>query len=116
MKLNTRIRIQYQKVTKEKGALASSKEWIDIGNNLASDLPKYKYCSWTNSHGSDYLISDSKMAKNKPKIIVKYDPRITSTCRVIDFKNEIYQIVGEPDNIKNSNQFMEIRLERVSDG
>lgn len=117
--MRTRIRIlkPYNSFQKEKGELANKDLWIDVGNNSLDDKPIYRYCEWTNSHGNDYLISDSKQAKNKPKIKLRYDPRITAECRILkDDDSNYYEIIGEPDNIKDKNQFMEIRLERIING
>ena len=115
--MNTRIRVLFPKETKIKGKLEKDIEWIDIGNKSVEDEPKYRYCEWKNSHGNDYLISDSKIATNKPKIKLRYDPRINSRCRILKDDDERYfQIIGEPDNINEANQWLEIRLERLTSG
>ena len=45
-----------------------------------------------------------------------YDPRITSECRLALDDNNVYEILGSPENISMRNKTMKIRLKKVTGG
>lgn len=115
--MRTVIRIQYKEIVKEKGSLNQEVKWIDIGNKLESDTPKYRHCSWKNLFGSELIQDKTIMNKAPAKVRMRCDPRINTTCRIIKEGEEIpYEIITSPDNVDDCNQIMEFRVQRMVGG
>ena len=45
-----------------------------------------------------------------------YDPRITSECRLAFDDDNVYEILGSPENISMRNKTMKIRLKKIVGG
>lgn len=46
-----------------------------------------------------------------------YRPDITSNCRIVVVEtNEVYEILGKPENIDMRNQYMQFKVQRVEGG
>ncbi len=115
--MRTTIRVQYKKNIKEKGSLKQDVIWLDIGNKLVNDEPKYRHCSWKNLFGSELIQDKTTMNKSPAKIRMRFDSRINTTCRIIKVGEEIpYEIITSPDNIDDCNQIMEFRVQRMVGG
>lgn len=112
--MRTVIRIQYKKIKREKGELLNNEVWIDIGNKSETDKPIYRHCNWKNVFGTELLQDKTVMTKAPAKVRMRYDSRINPTCRVLKEGDSIpYEIVSSPDNINDSNQLMEFRVQRM---
>lgn len=117
-RMKTKIRIQYQTISAlDENQIAPNKIWIDVGSASEGDLPKYKYCEWVNAHGNELLKPDINLARCPATVKLRYDARITGICRVLK-ENELdipYEIISI-DNIRDQNQFMEIRVQKMEAG
>lgn len=110
----TRIRVQYSKEIRKPGDLEPTVAWVDVGNNLPTDTPIYRYCSWVNAHGQDVMLNDKLLSDEVARVRMPYDPRITSKHTIIkgDDNSKRYKINGTPDNIRDENREIEFLVKR----
>lgn len=110
--LNARIRIQ-RKVTSGSGSF-KKEEWVDIGNELSSDPPRYKNAKWVGVHGSEAWIAESVQAERAATVTVRFDKRINEACRVLCGKL-VYKIVSVND-ISQYHHWLEIKVKASVNG
>ena len=110
--LNARIRIQ-SKVTSGSGSF-KKEEWVDIGNELSSDPPRYKNAKWVGVHGSEAWIAESVQAERAATVTVRFDKRINEACRVL-YGELVYKIVSVND-ISQCHHWLEIKVKASVNG
>ena len=110
--LNARIRIQ-RKVTSGSGSF-KKEEWVDIGNELSSDPPRYKNAKWVGVHGSEAWIAESVQAERAATVTVRFDKRINEACRVL-YGELVYKIVSVND-ISQCHHRLEIKVKASVNG
>lgn len=45
-----------------------------------------------------------------------YDPRVKSDCRIKLETGEVYDIIGEPEDVNRRHQFLKLKVKRVKGG
>lgn len=110
--LNARIRIQ-RKVTSGSGSF-KKEDWVDIGNELSSDPPRYKNAKWVGVHGSEAWIAESVQAERAATVTVRFDKRINEACRVL-YGELVYKIVSVND-ISQCHHWLEIKVKASVNG
>lgn len=92
--LRTQIRIQH-KVTTGSGANKTS-AWIDLGNALPTDEPKYIRSYWYPLGGAETWAAQAQQVMDAANVIIRYNSAVTSQCRVIK-DGVIYSIIAPND-------------------
>ena len=81
--LRTLIRIQRKVVTGT--GIHKTTDWIDLGNLLPTDPPRYLRCKWYPLGGTEAW-----------NVVLRYNPLITASCRLIR-GSIVYTIIGPMD-------------------
>ena len=113
--LKTKIRIQ-KEITTGTGSFAT-KSWVDLGNILPTDEPKYTPSKWVNLHGSEAWVAwvaNSVQERMGATVTIRYKANITHACRVLT-GDTVYQIVSL-DNIRQENHWLEIKVKAAVNG
>jgi head-tail adaptor len=92
--LRTIIRIQRKVVTGT--GIHQTISWIDLGNTLSTDPPRYLRCKWYPLGGSEAWIAQSVQVIDAANVVLRYNPLITASCRLIR-GNIVYTIMGPMD-------------------
>ena len=79
--LRTKIRIQYSKQTGT--GINKETEWVDLGNASSSDPPRYIMARWIAMGSLETMEANSEQAIDVGDVTVRYNPQITSQCRVL---------------------------------
>lgn len=111
VRLRTPVRVQRKKVTRESGRIDPTVDWLDLGASSPDDPPQYKRCQWTNAHGTESIRDNLVAGVLTATIIVRWDPRIDATCRVM-CDGEAWRITSV-DDVRAQHRWMEITLERT---
>lgn len=93
--LRTLIRIQ-RKVVTGTDDFDMKTEWIDLGNTLSTDSPRYLRCKWYPLGGSEAWIAQSVQVIDAANVVLRYNPLITASCRLIR-GDIIYTIIDPMD-------------------
>lgn len=110
--LNTKIRIQ-KKLISGTGSFASF-AWIDIDSDSVSDTPVYIWAKWVNVHGSESWVANSVQAEQGATVTIRYKTGVTQSCRIV-MGGTNYEIVSI-DNIRQGNQWLEIKVKAAVNG
>lgn len=85
-------------------------DWIDI---IDEDI----LCEWQNKFGNEKYQAAAINAKDPARIRLWYIPGVNATCRVVRVEDGAeFEIVGEPDDVMNRHQQLEIELKRYVSG
>lgn len=69
------------------------------------------YGSFKTFGGTDRTVDNLLTVENTANIETWFDPRIKSDCRIkVVQTGEIYDILGEPENINMQNQFLKFKV------
>lgn len=110
--LKTKIRIQRQK---KSGIGSFAKiEWVDIGNEISTDNPRYIFAKWINVHGTEAWIADSVQAQRAATLTIRYREDVDESCRVL-YDGKFYQIVSL-NNVMETGQWLEIKVKAAVNG
>lgn len=104
---NTKIEIKSLTSTRDADGFPVEK-WTNIyGAGV------YAYAKWINAFGQDVLTAQQLGAVDMATITVPYSALITSACEIYrEGDTRPYEIIGTPDNIRNRNQFIEMKIKR----
>jgi head-tail adaptor len=95
--LRTKIRIQ--KSVKGIGSF-SAVSWVDLGNNLPSDPPRYILSKWEGLKGIEMWTAESLQALDTAKITIRFKPGLNTACRILNGDTS-YQIVDLTDQTQH---------------
>ena len=73
------------------------------------------HCSFKTYGGTESVSNDVLTVEDTANIETWYRPDITSACR-IKLGAKFYDIVGEPENIEQRNQFLKFKVRGVKGG
>lgn len=74
-------------------------------------------CSWKGKGGTELEVNGVLVIKDTAEITCWYNPKIKSNSRLINLKtNEIYSVIGEPENVDGLGQYMTFKVENVKGG
>jgi SPP1 family predicted phage head-tail adaptor len=111
--LRTKIRIQHY-VKPTDGDDFSAGEWVDLGNTLASDTPRYVYCSWYPLGGSESWVANSVQVVDGANVIIRYNTDVTSKCRVV--KDGVNYDVIDPIDPTQHKQWTKFKVKAAVNG
>ena len=114
VQLRTSIRIQRRVSGRKPGEITGNIEWIDIGNASSSDPPRYIRCQWVGAHGDETFSDEALQGPHFATIRLRYDARITDTCRVL-LADVPWDIISM-DDIRQYHRWIEIKLKRKAAG
>ncbi len=81
-----------------------------VGDKIADALVR-----WENAHGPEVWDAAAVNAENPATVLARYNSTVDGTCLVK--KGSIYfEIVGDPDNIQERGEYMEMKVKRISPG
>lgn len=93
---------------------------------IISGVPKFEYKdaeepifygSFKTYGGTDQNINDVYSVKDTANIVCFYRPDIKRNCRIIRLTdNAAYNVIAEPENTDERNQFLKFKVERVKGG
>jgi head-tail adaptor len=81
-----------------------------VGDKIADALVR-----WENAHGPEVWDAAAVNAESAATVLARYNSAVDGTCLVK--KGSLYfEIVGDPDNIAERSEFMELKVKRYSAG
>lgn len=105
--MTTPTRLQTPKSGKTLGV--SKKTWEDAAGVVM--------CCWKSYGGTETTINGVLSVEDTAQITCWYRPDIRSGCRLVRLAdNAAYEIIGEPENIEQRNQFLTFKVRRVKGG
>lgn len=112
--LRTRIRVQRCIRSRPDGEIEETENWVDLGNDIGDDTPRYKRCQWIGAHGVEAWTDDALMGTQQATIRLRFDPEISLSCRVL-LGGEVWEIASV-DDVRQTHKWMELRLIRKEAG
>lgn len=73
------------------------------------------YCCFRSFGGTEKVSNDIIIIEDTAVVETWFRPDITANCRLI-VNNKTYEIISEPENIENRNQFMQFKVRAVKGG
>jgi len=71
-------------------------------------------CSWKSKGGTEVIKDGTLVIENTAEIVCWYNSKIEGDCHLLNMiTNKEYEIVGEPENIDNTNKFMKFKIRYV---
>lgn len=75
------------------------------------------YASFKTYGGTEQDVNGVYSVKDTANIVCFYRPDIKSNCRIIRLTdNAAYNVIAEPENTDERNQFLKIKVERIKGG
>lgn len=88
----------------------SIKEFKDAENPIF-------YASFKTYGGTEQNINGVYSIVDTASVVTWYRPDIKSNCRIIRLTdNAVFEVLAEPENVDERNQFLKFRVERVKGG
>lgn len=103
--LRTRITFQQPTVTKDPGG-AQKTTYINVPTNPTV------WAQWINDHGQEAVSSDAEKSVQRATVRIRHRSDIVETWQVLK-GNEPWSIISPPDNVRDLNRWIELRVERV---
>jgi head-tail adaptor len=98
-------------IIKRRACLAQDKDgypiedWDDIS---AAPLP----CKWQNAHGTEIFASSQYQERERAILTMRYNPRITTECRIYKMGDERYFEIVSVDDVDDRHAWLELAVER----
>lgn len=74
-------------------------------------------CEWQNKFGNELYQAAAINAKDPAKLRLWYIPGVDAECRIIRVEdNAEFEIIGQPDDVMNRHQQLEIEVKRYING
>lgn len=73
------------------------------------------YCCFRSFGGTEKVSNDIIIIEDTAVVETWYRPDITSNCRLV-VKGKVYEVINEPENIENRNQFVQFKVRAVKGG
>lgn len=75
------------------------------------------YGTYKTYGGTETTVNDLYSIENTAIVETWYRPDITSNCRIgVPQTGEVYEILGEPENINMQNQYLKFKVRQVKGG
>jgi len=103
--LRTKITLQSRTVTQDAGRF-SVPRWITIAA---------VWSKWINAHGNAVLQAGIEGVEAPATVLIRYRSGIDATCSVLK-SGMRYEIISEPDNIQERNEYLELKVRRMKAG
>ena len=72
-------------------------------------------CRWVNAHGREGVASDSVQTTRQATVTMRHHPSVNRACQ-IEKSGERWEIVTEPDNIRDRGTWVQFQVRAVSSG
>lgn len=87
----------------------SQKDWKDVDGTIMANFKTYG--------GTEIVNNNILSVEDTAQVVCWFRPDITSGCRVVRLTdNAIFEILGEPENIEQRNQFLSFKVRRIKGG
>lgn len=86
------------------------------GHNIETFVPDYKgKCSCINYSTNDTTANDLKTHQDQWSFEARYSNKIQAGDRIMLLDdNSVYDIVGEPENVRRENKYIKFKMVRVN--
>ena len=81
----------------------------------AGDKISDAYVRWESAHGPEVWDAAAVNAVNAATVLARYNSAVDGTC-LIKKGSVYYEIVGDPDNIQERGEYMEMKVKLVVEG
>lgn len=106
--MNTPVKLQNRVITKVSGAK-------EISYQDATD--SMMFCSFKTYGGTETVINGVLAIENTASVLTWYRPDIKSSDRIVLLNNNtIWDIISDPENIDQRNQFLRFKVRKVTGG
>jgi len=104
--LRTAITLYQRAVSEETGGFRKAIRGTKIADVL---------CKWVNGHGAEALKAAMLQAAAPATVWLRYRSGVDATC-LVEKGGVLYEIVGEPDNVQERGEYMELTVLRMAGG
>ena len=74
------------------------------------------FCNFKTYGGTEKVVNDLYSVEDTANIETWFRPDIKADCRIAISSNRVYEVIGEPENINERNQFCKFKVRRVKGG
>ena len=74
------------------------------------------FCNFKTYGGTEKVVNDIYSVEDTANIETWFRPDIKADCRIAISSNRVYEVIGEPENINERNQFCKFKVRRVKGG
>ena len=74
------------------------------------------FCNFKTYGGTEKVVNDLYSVEDTANIETWFRPDIKADCRIAISSNRVYEVIGEPENIDERNQFCKFKVRRVKGG
>jgi SPP1 family predicted phage head-tail adaptor len=107
--LRTRVLLAPRSVSIETGGF--SRPAPDVDNAVSA------WAKWVNAHGSEVWTAEASGAESPATVTIRYQAGIDATWFVSkDNGISWFEIVGQPDDIQERHEYLEIKVKRMRSG
>lgn len=106
--LKTLITLQSVTLTKAAGG-TQQRTYADLPSS-----PKMRV-KWTNAHGGEALQAAAMQVRSLATVLMRYRADVTAQTIILK-GGQRYEIVGQPDNIGERGEYMELKVQLVKGG
>jgi SPP1 family predicted phage head-tail adaptor len=88
---------------------AGGAQMLDKGSKIADVWAK-----WVNAHGSEVWTADMAGVKNSATVMIRWRSDVDETC-LVEKGDRLFEIVSM-DNIRERNEYIELKVKRIVKG
>lgn len=90
---------------------------LGVNKKTYSDVTGVVLVNWKSYGGTETTSNGVLSVEDTAQIVCWYRPDIRSDCRLVRLSDgATYEIVGEPENIEQRNQFLKFKVRRAKGG
>ena len=90
---------------------------LGVSKNTYADVSGVVMVNWKSFGGTETASNGVLSVEDTAQIVCWYRPDIRSNCRLVRLADgAVYEIIGEPENIEQRNQFLKFKVRRVKGG
>lgn len=105
--MTTPLRLQVPTINVAYGV--KEKTWKDADGVLMANFKTYG--------GTEKISNNVLSVEDTAQIVCWYRPDVKSDCRIVRLTDgATYEILGEPENIEQRNQFLKFKVRRIKGG
>lgn len=87
----------------------NKKTWVSVDGVIRANMKTYG--------GTEKVDNGILSVEDTAQIVCWYRPDITGECRLVRLTdNAAFEILGEPENIEQRNQFLKFKVRRIKGG
>lgn len=90
---------------------------LGVNKKTYADVSGVLMVNWKSYGGTETTINGVLSVEDTAQVVCWYRPDICSGCRLVRLTDgAVYEIIGEPENIEQRNQFLKFKVRRVKGG